>query len=242
LSSFILSYFFTFVLYFFSFRLLLFLSFHQTSSSATNEYFELHRIITFYTQNITDFSYPPSQGDDVIQKGTDGNVFYMIKEGKVRVTNISDGMTYFDHDLGPGEYFGERSLLTGEPRAANIRAVSNVVLMALDRLSFDALLGPLKDVLNQNMILRVLNSQKFFENVDYNTKTKLAKTFVLELFLAGVFLFIYFFMRVSIFFFTFILLFLPFTFPLAVTFQMNFHNFFYSSVPLDLIAHLLIIT
>jgi hypothetical protein len=129
----------------------------------------------------------------------------MIKEGKVRVTNISDGMTYFDHDLGPGEYFGERSLLTGEPRAANIRAVSNVVLMALDRLSFDALLGPLKDVLNQNMILRVLNSQKFFENVDYNTKTKLAKAFVLELFLAGVYLLIYIFMRVTVYFYSFYL-------------------------------------
>ena len=112
----------------------------------------------------------------------------MIKEGKVRVTNISDGTTYFDHDLGPGEYFGERSLLTGEPRAANIRAVSNVVLMALDRLSFDALLGPLKDVLNQNMIMRVLNSQKFFDNVDNSTKNKLAKAFVLEIFLAGLFL------------------------------------------------------
>jgi CRP-like cAMP-binding protein len=123
----------------------------------------------------------------------------MIKEGKVRVTNISDGMTYFDHDLGPGEYFGERSLLTGEPRAANIRAVSNVVLMALDRLSFDALLGPLKDVLHQNMILRVLNSQKFFENVDYNTKTKLAKTFVLEMFLAGLYMFIYFFISSSVY-------------------------------------------
>jgi CRP-like cAMP-binding protein len=48
--------------------------------------------------------------------------------------------------IGPGLYFGERALLTGEPRAANITALTNVVLMALDRESFTSLLGPLKEV------------------------------------------------------------------------------------------------
>ena len=53
--------------------------------------------------------------------------------GTVRVTDVGDGKTYPDHNLGQGEYFGERALITGEPRAANIRAVTNVILMALDR-------------------------------------------------------------------------------------------------------------
>ena len=109
----------------------------------------------------------------------------MIKEGRVRVSDVGDGKTYSDHDLGPGEYFGERALITGEPRAANIRAITNVVLMALDRLSFDSLLGPLKEVLNQNMILRVLNSQKIFLSLDANTKTKMVKSFVRQVFLSG---------------------------------------------------------
>lgn len=124
-------------------------------------------------------------GDEIIVKGTEGNLFYMIKEGSVRVSDVGDGKTYLDHDLGPGEYFGERALLTGDPRAANIKAVTNCVLMVLDRLSFDSHLGPLKDVLNQNMIMRVLNSLKFFESMDANSKVKLAKAFVLETFLAG---------------------------------------------------------
>ena len=124
-------------------------------------------------------------GDEVIQKGTEGNVFYIIKEGSVRVYDVGDGKTYLDHNLGPGDYFGERALLTGEPRVANIRATSDLILMALDRLSFDSLLGPLKEVLNQNMILRVLNSVKWFDIVSGSVKNKIVKAFQVELFQSG---------------------------------------------------------
>jgi Cyclic nucleotide-binding domain len=124
-------------------------------------------------------------GDIIIQKGTEGNVFYLIKEGTVRVTDVGDGKTYNDHDLGPGEYFGERSLITGGPRAANISAVSNVILMALDRVSFISLLGPLKDVLDQNMILRVINSLNWFQDLSNTTRVCVAKAFVLDKYDAG---------------------------------------------------------
>jgi Cyclic nucleotide-binding domain len=98
---------------------------------------------------------------------------------------VGDGKTYLDHDLGPGEYFGERALITGGPRAANIRATTNVVLMALDRLSFDSLLGPLKDVLNQNMIMRVMNSVSWFKALSTNMRLTVARAFVLEYFETG---------------------------------------------------------
>lgn len=45
----------------------------------------------------------------MIEKGTAGNVFYMIKEGTVRVMDIGEGKT--DHNLGPGECFNEAALL-----------------------------------------------------------------------------------------------------------------------------------
>ena len=122
------------------------------------------------------FSYVP---------GTEGNVFYMIKEGNLRVSEIGDGRTYPDITLGPGEYFGERALITGEPRAANIAAVTNVVLMALDRVSFNSLLGPLKELLNQNMIVRVLNSIRWFDTVSGRGKLQVAKAFQLEVVPAG---------------------------------------------------------
>ena len=42
-------------------------------------------------------------GDAIIAKGTEGNVFYLIKEGTVRVTDVGDGKTFPAHNLGQGE-------------------------------------------------------------------------------------------------------------------------------------------
>lgn len=76
--------------------------------------------------------FPYNAGDIIIKKGTEGKVFYMIKEGTVLV---DVGEQFSQATLGPGEYFGERALITGEPRAATITAQTKVLLMALDRYS-----------------------------------------------------------------------------------------------------------
>jgi len=49
-----------------------------------------------------------------------------------------------------GDYFGERALLKNEPRAANVVAQSNCVLVSMDRHSVKRLLGPLEELLKRN--------------------------------------------------------------------------------------------
>jgi CRP-like cAMP-binding protein/tRNA A-37 threonylcarbamoyl transferase component Bud32 len=122
------------------------------------------------------FGYNP--GDVIIKKGQEGNVFYIIKEGTVSVTEM--GAQFSDHTLTVGEYFGERALITGEPRAATITAQTPVKVMALDRDSFNSLLGPLRDVLDHNINLRVLSSIKLFEKLSNQEKKKLAGSFGIE--------------------------------------------------------------
>ena len=51
-----------------------------------------------------------------------------------------------------GDYFGERALIKGEPRACNIIAVSDTVkVISLDRISFKRLLGPIEELLKRNI-------------------------------------------------------------------------------------------
>jgi cAMP-dependent protein kinase regulator len=52
---------------------------------------------------------------------------------------------------GPGDYFGERSLMKNEPRAANVIARTDCVVVSLDRHSFKRLMGPLDGILKRNM-------------------------------------------------------------------------------------------
>ena len=50
-----------------------------------------------------------------------------------------------------GDYFGERALLKNEPRAANVVAKSECVVVSMDRHSFKRLMGPLEEILKRNM-------------------------------------------------------------------------------------------
>jgi cGMP-dependent protein kinase len=123
---------------------------------------------------------PYAADSQIIKKGCIGNIFYMIKEGTVKVTDI--GSKFADEYLKAGDYFGERALITGEPRAANVHAVTACTLMALDRDAFNSLLGPLSELLSHNMNMRILTSVKLFEKLNLDEKKKLSESFVVESF------------------------------------------------------------
>jgi cAMP-dependent protein kinase regulator len=86
-------------------------------------------------------------GEYIVRKGEEGETFYIIQEGKVRVSDISIGMTdYEDQVLGVGEYFGERALVTKEPRSANVIGRTKGILLAIDRETFETLVGNLSQL------------------------------------------------------------------------------------------------
>lgn len=103
------------------------------------------------------------EGTRIVQKGEEGSVFYIIQEGNVRVHDIGHGDSRLDDlVLGPGSWFGERALLTGEPRAANVTALNEVITMAMDRDTFEASIGPLQHLLEREMRRHSLKALPIF--------------------------------------------------------------------------------
>lgn len=125
------------------------------------------------------------KGDLIIKKGDVGAIFYMIKSGNVKCTDLGKGS---DLELGPGEYFGERALLLDEPRAGNVYALDDVTLLALDRVNFENLLGPLRETLDYNLGIRVLKSVPLLAKLEQKERSKLVKELVERHFKAGAYI------------------------------------------------------
>ena len=76
-------------------------------------------------------------GQVIIREGETGDLFYVITEGHVEVIiRDADGSDVVLHEAGPGDFFGELSMLTNEPRSARIRAVEDVTTLILERDEF----------------------------------------------------------------------------------------------------------
>jgi cAMP-dependent protein kinase regulator len=91
-----------------------------------------------------------AKGTDIITQGDPADNFYIIEEGECTAKKKSDSGADVNMELKTGDYFGELALLSGDPRAASVTAVSdNVKLLCLDRKAFSRLLGPLREMLMQ---------------------------------------------------------------------------------------------
>ncbi|GKZ01355.1 hypothetical protein MPSEU_001086500 [Mayamaea pseudoterrestris] len=106
------------------------------------------------------------EGDQIVVKGEVGNIFYIIEEGEVKLHDIGLGDSKFeDQVLSAGDSFGERALLTGEPRAANATALTDVTTRAMDRETFERSIGPLQSVLERHLRRQYLASLPLFSQL-----------------------------------------------------------------------------
>ncbi len=80
-------------------------------------------------------SFPPNQV--IMQQGESGSYFYIVVEGHVRFLVMdATGTELVVDEVGPGGFFGELSMLTGEPRSARVQSTDAVKTLALDRQEF----------------------------------------------------------------------------------------------------------
>jgi small-conductance mechanosensitive channel/CRP-like cAMP-binding protein len=83
-----------------------------------------------------------ARGETICRQGEQGDSFYIIKTGKVMVAaRDEEGRMTLLRDMGAGEFFGEISLLTGEPRSATVTAVEDSQLLVVEKEDMRCMLG-----------------------------------------------------------------------------------------------------
>jgi len=121
----------------------------------------------------------------IIKEGDPGNYLYVINNGRVRV------ITYIEPEdeeivlsyLNEGDYFGEMSLITGEPRSATVIAETDVVLFQLSKLDFDSLILKNPNIslsLTHVLTQRLQMANKSRENTERYYKSRISPHGTLE--------------------------------------------------------------
>jgi CRP/FNR family transcriptional regulator, cyclic AMP receptor protein len=77
-----------------------------------------------------------SDGRTIVHQGEIGTGFFLIATGRARV--VRDGATIAQ--LGPGDFFGELSLLDGGPRIATVVSEGPTTCLAIASWEFETLL------------------------------------------------------------------------------------------------------
>jgi ABC-type multidrug transport system fused ATPase/permease subunit len=78
--------------------------------------------------------------EDVVRQGDAGEKLFLVRSGRLDVLVGENGDARRVNELREGDYFGERALLTGEPRSATVRATAPCELYSLARVDFLRLL------------------------------------------------------------------------------------------------------
>jgi len=94
---------------------------------------------------LTEMSF--SQNEEIFQQGETGDAFYILVDGEVAVVKDKAEQARLKASGKEAPMFGERALLTKEPRIATIKVVSeNAKALVMDKSTFDMILGPLDEL------------------------------------------------------------------------------------------------
>jgi small-conductance mechanosensitive channel/CRP-like cAMP-binding protein len=90
-----------------------------------------------------------AKGEAIIRQGDPGDSLYVIKEGEVAIRVSVDGAEREVAKLKTGDFFGEMSLMTGEPRRATVAATGDVACYVVDHGAFQRIVQTRPEVVEQ---------------------------------------------------------------------------------------------
>ena len=81
------------------------------------------------------------KGEIIVRESEPGSSFFIVHKGRLEVLKSgADGSLSPIGELHSGQFFGELSLLTGEPRSATVRAAADSELLRLEKSDFKEIL------------------------------------------------------------------------------------------------------
>ncbi len=81
-------------------------------------------------------------GETLVRQGDAGDSLFLLRSGQVRVEQRTEGGAVVPLvTMGPEEFFGEMSLLTGEPRSASVIAETETEVVMVDKAAFAAVIA-----------------------------------------------------------------------------------------------------
>jgi len=86
------------------------------------------------------------KGDVICQQGDPGDSMYVIRSGMVSLFKKIQGRRVYLSELKRGDFFGEISLLSDEPRNATVRVSLDAALFCLTRENFETLIKTNKSI------------------------------------------------------------------------------------------------
>ena len=99
-------------------------------------------------------------GEAIINQGGPGDSMFLIAEGRVQVSLGQDDVHTQLASLGAGDFLGEMSLMTGEPRAATCLAATDVLCYELDHATLQAVLTTRPAIADQMSALLAARQQQ----------------------------------------------------------------------------------
>ncbi|MBF0371455.1 MAG: cyclic nucleotide-binding domain-containing protein [Magnetococcales bacterium] len=94
-------------------------------------------------------------GEYVIRQGSKDTSFFILISGTVSVTQT--GKSGVLAQLNPGDFFGEVSFLTGQPRISNIVADVPLTVLRVDAVLMERLGTEIREKIKDLIIIRLIN-------------------------------------------------------------------------------------
>lgn len=121
------------------------------------------------------------KGEMIYTAGDLGQKLYVIHEGKVKITRISEaGKEQVIRVLGPGEFLGELSLFSPEPLTDNGEILEKTILCLIDGENLKELMGkyqPITWKIMEELSQRLTKAENLIENISiHGVEKRLAGT------------------------------------------------------------------